>query len=37
MWWEYKEHPADTAEKVEGWLTNFANELKALINPEQSV
>jgi hypothetical protein len=37
LYWEYKEHPAASLEKVEAFFTTFNNELKALISPDKTL
>jgi hypothetical protein len=37
LFWEYKQYPSDSLDKIETFLTTFANELKALINLERSL
>ena len=37
LYWEYQQHPQESIDKVDNFLATFANELKALIVPEQSL
>lgn len=34
-YWKYIQHPQEVLDKVDNFLNNFQNELKALIDPEK--
>jgi hypothetical protein len=37
LFWEYRQFPQESVDKIDAFLTTFANELKALVLPERSI
>jgi hypothetical protein len=37
LFWEYRQYPAESIDKIDAFLAAFANELKALVLPERSL
>ena len=37
LFWEYRHYPQESVDKIDAFLNNFANELKALVLPDKSI